>query len=228
MGRVLNLYKKAAKLFLIVSLVFSNDQNLWDLGVKIKKNDKQKLKESVELKEKKDKDLYIEIKGLSNKLNISKSVIDKESDLINQKLEINDETPTLIFNQTENKANQTKVGINSYQLGKYKDAIKYLNTINNSEINKINKDKIDYLKANAYFNLGEYKKSEKILSSILSNERNSLSDDALLLKGMILKQLGKKQEALNVFIELASDYPNSEYYESAQIQKRILSNKNEK
>lgn len=222
------MYKKAAKLFLIVSLVFSNDQNLWDLGVKIKKNDKQKLKESVELKEKKDKDLYIEIKGLSNKLNISKSVIDKESDLINQKLEINDETPTLIFNQTENKANQTKVGINSYQLGKYKDAIKYLNTINNSEINKINKDKIDYLKANAYFNLGEYKKSEKILSSILSNERNSLSDDALLLKGMILKQLGKKQEALNVFIELASDYPNSEYYESAQIQKRILSNKNEK
>ena len=222
------MYKKAAKLFLIVSLVFSNDQNLWDLGVKIKKNDKQKLKESVELKEKKDKDLYIEIKGLSNKLNISKSVIDKESDLINQKLEINDETPTLIFNQTENKANQTKVGINSYQLGKYKDAIKYLNTINNSEINKIDKDKIDYLKANAYFNLGEYKKSEKILSSILSNERNSLSDDALLLKGMILKQLGKKQEALNVFIELASDYPNSEYYESAQIQKRILSNKNEK
>ena len=222
------MYKKAAKLFLIVSLVFSNDQNLWDLGVKIKKNDKQKLKESVELKEKKDNDLYIEIKGLSNKLNISKSVIDKESDLINQKLEINDETPTLIFNQTENKANQTKVGINSYQLGKYKDAIKYLNTINNSEINKIDKDKIDYLKANAYFNLGEYKKSEKILSSILSNERNSLSDDALLLKGMILKQLGKKQEALNVFIELASDYPNSEYYESAQIQKRILSNKNEK
>tara|TARA_S200000501_G_C20792188_1_gene730041 strand:- start:464 stop:1150 length:687 start_codon:yes stop_codon:yes gene_type:complete len=228
LGRVLNLYKKAAKLFLIVSLVFSNDQNLWDLGVKIKKNDKQKLKESVELKEKKDNDLYIEIKGLSNKLNISKSVIDKESDLINQKLEINDETPTLIFNQTENKANQTKVGLNSYQLGKYKDAIKYLNTINNSEINKIDKDKIDYLKANAYFNLGEYKKSEKILSSILSNERNSLSDDALLLKGMILKQLGKKQEALNVFIELASDYPNSEYYESAQIQKRILSNKNEK
>ncbi len=222
------MYKKAAKLFLIVSLVFSNDQNLWDLGVKIKKNDKQKLKESVELKEKKDNDLYIEIKGLSNKLNISKSVIDKESDLINQKLEINDETPTLIFNQTENKANQTKVGLNSYQLGKYKDAIKYLNTINNSEINKIDKDKIDYLKANAYFNLGEYKKSEKILSSILSNERNSLSDDALLLKGMILKQLGKKQEALNVFIELASDYPNSEYYESAQIQKRILSNKNEK
>ena len=198
------------------------------MGVKIKKNDKQKLKESVELKEKKDKDLYIEIKGLSNKLNISKSVIDKESDLINQKLEINDETPTLIFNQTENKANQTKVGLNSYQLGKYKDAIKYLNTINNSEIKKIDKDKIDYLKANAYFNLGEYKKSEKILSSILSNERNSLSDDALLLKGMILKQLGKKQEALNVFIELASDYPNSEYYESAQIQKRILSNKNEK
>ena len=186
------MYKKIVKLFLIVSFVFSKDQNLWDLGVKIKKNDKEKLQESVVIKEKKDNDLYFEIKGLSNKLNISKSIVDKESNLINQKLETNDKTPTLIFNQTDNKENQAKIGLNSYQVGKYKDAIKYLNTINKSDINKINKDKIDYLKANAYFNLGEYEKSEQILSSILINKANSLSDDALLLKGMILKQLGKK------------------------------------
>ena len=67
----------------MVSFVFSKDQNLWDLGVKIKKNDKEKLQESVEIKEKKDNDLYFEIKGLSNKLNISKSIVDKESNLIN-------------------------------------------------------------------------------------------------------------------------------------------------
>ena len=188
------MYKKIVKLFLIVSFVFSKDQNLWDLGVKIKKNDKEKLQESVVIKEKKDNDLYFEIKGLSNKLNISKSIVDKESNLINQKLETNDKTPTLIFNQTDNKENQAKIGLNSYQVGKYKDAIKYLNTINKSDINKINKDKIDYLKANAYFNLGEYEKSEQILSSILINKANSLSDDALLLKGMILKQLGKKRK----------------------------------
>ena len=211
-------------MILIVSFVYSNDQNLWDLGVKIRKNEKEKLQETVEIKEKKDNDLYLEIKGLSNKLNISKGVVREESNLIKQKLTTVDKAPTLVFNKTENKKNQTKVGLNSYQSGKYKDAIKYLNTINNSEINKIEKDKIDYLKANAYFNLGEYEKSEKILSSILLNESNSLSDDALLLKGMILKQQGKRQEALSVFTELATDYPNSEFYESAQIQKRILTN----
>ncbi len=211
-------------MILIVSFVYSNDQNLWDLGVKIRKNEKEKLQETVEIKEKKDNDLYLEIKGLSNKLNISKGVVREESNLIKQKLTTEDKAPTLVFNKTENKKNQTKVGLNSYQSGKYKDAIKYLNTINNSEINKIEKDKIDYLKANAYFNLGEYEKSEKILSSILLNESNSLSDDALLLKGMILKQQGKRQEALSVFTELATDYPNSEFYESAQIQKRILTN----
>lgn len=211
-------------MILIVSFVYSNDQNLWDLGVKIRKNEKEKLQETVEIKEKKDNDLYLEIKGLSNKLNISKGVVREESNLIKQKLTKEDKAPTLVFNKTENKKNQTKVGLNSYQSGKYKDAIKYLNTINNSEINKIEKDKIDYLKANAYFNLGEYEKSEKILSSILLNESNSLSDDALLLKGMILKQQGKRQEALSVFTELATDYPNSEFYESAQIQKRILTN----
>tara|TARA_Y100001935_G_scaffold55192_1_gene46152 strand:- start:292 stop:957 length:666 start_codon:yes stop_codon:yes gene_type:complete len=218
------LFKKIVKVILIVSFVYSNDQNLWDLGVKIRKNEKEKLQETVEIKEKKDNDLYLEIKGLSNKLNISKGVVREESNLIKQKLTTEDKAPTLVFNKTENKKNQTKVGLNSYQSGKYKDAIKYLNTINNSEINKIEKDKIDYLKANAYFNLGEYEKSEKILSSILLNESNSLSDDALLLKGMILKQQGKRQEALSVFTELATDYPNSEFYESAQIQKRILTN----
>ena len=218
------MFKKIVKVILIVSFVYSNDQNLWDLGVKIRKNEKEKLQETVEIKEKKDNDLYLEIKGLSNKLNISKGVVREESNLIKQKLTTVDKAPTLVFNKTENKKNQTKVGLNSYQSGKYKDAIKYLNTINNSEINKIEKDKIDYLKANAYFNLGEYEKSEKILSSILLNESNSLSDDALLLKGMILKQQGKRQEALSVFTELATDYPNSEFYESAQIQKRILTN----
>ncbi len=218
------MFKKIVKVILIVSFVYSNDQNLWDLGVKIRKNEKEKLQETVEIKEKKDNDLYLEIKGLSNKLNISKGVVREESNLIKQKLTTEDKAPTLVFNKTENKKNQTKVGLNSYQSGKYKDAIKYLNTINNSEINKIEKDKIDYLKANAYFNLGEYEKSEKILSSILLNESNSLSDDALLLKGMILKQQGKRQEALSVFTELATDYPNSEFYESAQIQKRILTN----
>jgi len=218
------LFKKIVKVILIVSFVYSNDQNLWDLGVKIRKNEKEKLQETVEIKEKKDNDLYLEIKGLSNKLNISKGVVREESNLIKQKLTTVDKAPTLVFNKTENKKNQTKVGLNSYQSGKYKDAIKYLNTIKNSEINKIEKDKIDYLKANAYFNLGEYEKSEKILSSILLNESNSLSDDALLLKGMILKQQGKRQEALSVFTELATDYPNSEFYESAQIQKRILTN----
>ncbi len=218
------MFKKIVKVILIVSFVYSNDQNFWDLGVKIRKNEKEKLQETVEIKEKKDNDLYLEIKGLSNKLNISKGVVREESNLIKQKLTTEDKAPTLVFNKTENKKNQTKVGLNSYQSGKYKDAIKYLNTINNSEINKIEKDKIDYLKANAYFNLGEYEKSEKILSSILLNESNSLSDDALLLKGMILKQQGKRQEALSVFTELATDYPNSEFYESAQIQKRILTN----
>ena len=50
-------------------------------------------------------------------------------------------------------------------------------------------------------------------------------DDALLLSGIILKQKGQKKEALSMFAQIISDHPNSEFYESAQIQKRILSNK---
>ena len=110
-------------------------------------------------------------------------------------------------------------------MGRYKDAIKYLDKINKPETNKIEQNKIDYLKANAYFNLGEYEKAQELLNKIIFKNQPGLLDDALLLNGIILKQKGKKKEALNMFSQIILDHPNSEFYESAQIQKRILSNK---
>ena len=47
----------------------------------------------------------------------------------------------------------------------------------------------------------------------------------MLLKGIILKQQGKNKEALKIFSQIVYEFPNSEFYESAQIQKRILTKK---
>ncbi len=226
------MFQKTLGVFFMIAMIFSKEETLWDLGVKIHENEKKMLENSIKIKQKKDDELYSEIKGLSYKLNISQNIIDEENKILYKKLEKKDKNPSLIFtNQQDRDKNKLKEAraLNSYQIGKYKDAIKYLDKINQSNINKIEKNKIAYLKANAYFNLGELEKSEKILESILLKKENNLSDDALLLQGMILKQKGKKEEALNVFTQLASEYPNSEFYESAQIQKRILTvKKNDK
>ena len=61
--------------------------------------------------------------------------------------------------------------------------------------------------------------------ALISKKQTKLLDDALLLKGIMLKQQGKKNEALIVFSQIISEHPMSEFYESAQIQKRILTNK---
>ena len=210
-------------LFTFFTVLFSEEQFLWDLGVKIHNPDTHTSLTANKTKKHKDNSLFNEIVNLSSRLKISQKIIDQENKLLNNKIKTSNKKPTLIFNTINtNKENEN---LNAYQLGRYKDAIKYLDKINNSNTTKIEKNKINYLKANAYFNLGEYEKSEEFLEKIISKNQTQLLDDALLLKGIILKQQGKKEEALIIFSQIISEHPNSEFYESAQIQKRILSNK---
>ena len=210
-------------LFTFFSFLFCEDQLLWDLGVKIQKSETKNLIEEDQIQTTIKNNLFNEIEDLSNKLNISQNIIDIENKLLNKKIKKAPQNHTLVFkNEKESERQQAS----AYQVGRYKDAINYLDKINNSKRTKIEQDKVNYLKANAYYNLGEYEKAEEFLINIISKEQSSLLDDALLLKGIILKQKGKKEEALLMFSQIISDHPNSEFYSSAQIQKRILSKKN--
>ena len=209
-------------IFTFFTFLFSEEQLLWDLGVKINNVEKKILIDANNLKQNNDNKLFNELDGLSNKLNISQNIIDKENKILNKKIKEPLNPPTLVFDNEKRKDNSSS---NAYQMGRYKDAIKYLDKINKPETNKIEQNKIDYLKANAYFNLGEYEKAQELLNKIIFKNQPGLLDDALLLNGIILKQKGKKKEALNMFSQIILDHPNSEFYESAQIQKRILSNK---
>ena len=152
--------KKRLFIFCFVSFFYGQEELLWDLGVKIKKQEKIVLLDINQANEQKGQQLFNEIIGLSNKLKISQTIIDEENEKINEKIE---PKPTLIFSENSTKEEKTNKQ-NAYQAGRYKDAIEYLNKINKTEITQSQKNKINYLKANAYFNLGEYKKSEEYLS----------------------------------------------------------------
>ena len=209
-------------IFTFLTFIFSEEQLLWDLGVKIHSVEKKAMINEKQAKQNNNNNLFNELEGLSSKLNISQKIIDQENQLLNKKIKEPLTTPTLIFDKNETIEYK---GSNAYQMGRYKDAIKYLDKISKPETTKTEQNKINYLKANAYFNLGEYEKAEEFLFNIISERSSSLLDDALLLSGIILKQKGQKKEALSMFAQIISDHPNSEFYESAQIQKRILSNK---
>ena len=211
--------------FTFLTMLFSKEQLFWDLGVKIKESEKKELLIAKEKKHINDNTLFNEVAGLSSKLKISQKIIDQENKLINAKIEKEEQKPTLIFDSNSIEKNKNKNNLNAYQSGRYKDAIIYLDKISKSPKTKIEANKINYLKANAYFNLGEFEKAEFFLEQLISNKENKLLDDALLLKGIILKQRGKREEALVVFSEIINDHPNSDFYESAQIQKRLLSRK---
>ena len=217
--------------FFLLTVVFSEEKHFWDLGVKIQDVEKQTLLKTENIKNQNDKKLFDEIVGLSNKLKISQKIIDQENTILNKKIMKERQKASLVFknekekNKHEKKEQEKLSRINAYQNGRYRDAIKYLDQLNSSNTTKIEKNKINYLKANAYFNLGEYEKSKEYLASLLLEEQSKLLDDALLLKGIICKQQGKEEEALSFFSQIILEHPNSEFYESAQIQKRILSNK---
>ena len=126
--------------FILFSFIFSEEQHLWDLGVTINKAEKKQLKSAEEAKKTIDDSLFEEVIVLSNKLKISQKIIDQENMILNTKIEEQQEKPTLIFNsnqKTKHSQAEKSKSLNAYQLGRYKDALKYLDKINNSETTKV-------------------------------------------------------------------------------------------
>ena len=66
--------KSNCLIFTLLTIIFSEDQLLWDLGVKINKAEKIQLINAEERKKTTDDSLFNEVVGLSNKLKISQKI----------------------------------------------------------------------------------------------------------------------------------------------------------
>ena len=207
--------------------IFCQDSIYWDLGIKI--DSKNKLKKSYNISQKDktliDQTIEMQVLDLTKKLNINRR---QDNTNENRKVERRAE-PTLIYtNKTKEPESAQKIGTGLFQEGKYKESLYYFEKLNSStNLKEEEREKINYLRANALFQIGEHQKSQNILENLIKN-KNTVGDDALVLLGMIFKKRGNKKKALELFTQILNEYPNSEFIESAKIQQRILLNNKNK
>ena len=219
---------------ILLGTLLGKDEILWDLGIIIATENKphsilqQKENKGIKVKLP-DHTIHSQVKGLSEKLNIYTEHSEEQPLLKNdslgkkEQLQTNN-TQSLLYNNEEIITESLqKKGSDSFRSGRYKDALEYLMKIDYNEFTQDEQNQITYLKANAHFQLGEYNKAEQHLNSLSIQRFSSNADDALMLLGMIYKKKNDQESALKTFKQILLDFPDSEFYESARIQTRILS-----
>ena len=87
-------------------------------------------------------------------------------------------------------------------------------------LSKQNRESLNYLLAASYYQIGYFNKAKaQALSLLKQNE----SDELYILIAMIYESLGDIKNARDNYIKLISFYPESDYFISAKIKTRILS-----
>ena len=227
-------HKPLVVFVLLLGILPGKDEILWDLGLVISpENKSHSISQPIERKGIKvklpDHTIHNQVKGLSEKLNIytehteEHPLAKKETTGKKEQLQPNT-TQSLLYDKEEiTTESLQKKGSDSFRSGRYKDALEYLMKIDYKGFTQDEQNQITYLKANAHFQLGEYSKAEQHLNPLATQRFSPDADDALMLLGMIYKKQNDQENAIKIFKQILLDFPDSEFYESARIQTRILS-----
>ena len=73
-----------------------------------------------------------------------------------------------------------------------------------------------YWLGECYFGQGDYSQSVEAFQKVLAYEQSFKRDDALLMMGRSYIKLGDKETAKQMFDQLMTEYPDSEYFQKAQ------------
>ncbi len=142
---------------------------------------------------------------------------DKNADLAKQNIDniarkIHFElTPQKVIERINNLVNRTEYAL----------ALKEIEDMEVSKLDKMQMEKYLYLKALSEYNLRYYSKALSTLEKSIS--LNFENADILFLKGKALSRLGKNDEARKTFSKLIADYPKSEWVDNAYYKLAVLS-----
>ena len=102
---------------------------------------------------------------------------------------------------------------------KYQHVIELLHPRNLDMLSEKNKSDLEYLLAVAYYHTGDYKKAQEQVLSLLKQNK---SDRLYLLIAMIYESLRENNTAEEYYLKLIVQFPDSDYINSAKIKYRIL------
>jgi tetratricopeptide (TPR) repeat protein len=109
-------------------------------------------------------------------------------------------------------------GMYAYQCGNFATALHCFDDLNlqSASLEKI--ENVLYWKADAYLQMHDYEQALISLDELLSYKKSDMADDALVKKGLLYKDLGDMDLAINTFKKVVIGHPESEYSRLATLE----------
>ncbi len=110
------------------------------------------------------------------------------------------------------------MGMYAYQCGNFATALNCFNDLNLQSAKTEKAENILYWTADIYLQLRDYDNALTVLDKLLEYKKSEMTDDALVKKGLMYKELGSIDLAMNTFKKVVVGHPDSEYYRLASLE----------
>lgn len=109
-------------------------------------------------------------------------------------------------------------GMFAYQCGNFASALKCFNKLDlqSAKLNQV--ENVLYWTADAYLQMHHYEDALIALDKLLKYSKSEMADDALVKKGILYKELGNMDLAVNTFKKIVVGHPDSEYTRLAALE----------
>ncbi len=121
--------------------------------------------------------------------------------------------PNNTFNQRTYMA-----GVFAYQREDFISALGYFAKLHLELASMEVADNVMYWTADAYQQVHDYQKALDAINKLLENNNSYRIDDALVKKGLLHKKMGRLDLAMQAFVRVVNEYPNSEYTRLASME----------
>jgi len=108
----------------------------------------------------------------------------------------------------------------AYQREDYTVALQHFSKVFLGTIDEVTAGNVLYWVADCYYQLGDYGDALNTLGAIKPLFRSDKRDDAIILTGLVYRQMGNEKGAIEAFTNIVRDYPESEYFRLAQMEIR--------
>lgn len=125
--------------------------------------------------------------------------------------------------QEEKKAFNRMLYMNAvfaYQREDYDTALRHFSKLYLGAIDQVTAGNVLYWFADCYYQLRAYGDALNTLAAIRPLFNSDKQDDAMVLTGLVYREMGYEIGAIEAFTHIVNDYPDSEYFKLAQMELR--------
>ncbi len=111
-----------------------------------------------------------------------------------------------------------RAGMYAYQCGNLSTALNCFSDLDLGQATIAQAENVLYWTADSYLQMHEFEKALATLDQLLNQKQSDMVDDALVKKGLLYKEMGDMDLAVNTFKKVVVGHPDSEYTRLATLE----------